>query len=74
MKDEKMDDRMEEQSKQREETHGKPNPAFQWAVGAGLMDTAAEACAPVTREELSVVLHRTLEYFWEQVITAVKEG
>lgn len=68
MKDKQVDTRMDDRAKQQEE----PSREFQWAVRAGIMDGAAPR-SPVTQEELSRMLYRTLEYFFGQIITVLKE-
>ncbi len=74
MIDKQTDIRMKERSEQREEAPESLSREFQWAIRNELMDAAAEPCASVTHEELAKVMHRTLEYFWEQIITAVKKS
>lgn len=68
MKDKQVDTRMGDRANQQEE----PSREFQWAVRAGIMDGAAPQSL-VTQEEVSRMLYRTLEYFFGQIIAALKE-
>lgn len=63
-----MENWLERQNAPREQ-----DKALEWARRVGLTD-GTRPCAFVTRGEAAAMLHRALEYFFEQIIGMLQEG